>query len=185
MLLLFACVRPPLPAPPVDIAGAEVAWHDIEGVDRIDLIESCARDCPRDEHGRAVASLTTWSLDWTWIRQPAEPCVVADVDVHLDIQVELPRWEADPSADSALTAEWERYLDALRVHEEGHVALIRGLAARLEPAVTAAGCDEARPAGMAILNEIRSANTAYDDITESGRLQGASFWRTEGRVAGR
>lgn len=174
--LLLACVHEP-PAPtPVGIDGADVSWFALQGADRIDLIEACRDDCPHDELDRPVASLTTWAVDWTWVRRPGDPCEVLDPTVVVDIEVALPRWDPPLDADPALVDEWHTYLSALTRHEEGHVAVVHTLADGTADALRAAGCEEAHGAGADILDRIRTAQREYDEVTENGRLQGASFW---------
>lgn len=176
MLLLLACVHEPPEANAPEVAGADVLWFDLKGRDRVDLIESCWENCPHDEQDRPVASLTTWAVDWTWVRRPGDPCEVLDPTVVVDVTVTLPRWDPPPDADPALADEWRTYLGALTRHEEGHVDLVHHLADGTASALRAAGCERAHAAGAAMLDHIRTAQRNYDDATGNGRTQGASFW---------
>ena len=178
VILLAACVHEPLVAEAPDIDGADLLWFDLEGRDRIDLIESCQETCPRDELDRPVASLTTWAVDWTWVRGTADTgtCAVLEPTVVVDVTVTLPRWQPPSDADPALVEEWRTYHASLRRHEEGHVDLVHALADGTSTAIQLAGCDRAHQAGAELLDDLRSAQRRYDQVTQNGRTQGASFW---------
>ncbi|MES2639980.1 MAG: DUF922 domain-containing protein [Myxococcota bacterium] len=186
-LLLVGCVPPPPIAPPPAplIEGAQVEWFDLEGVDRIDLLESCLRDCPRDEAGTAVASLTSWRVDWSWVRDGTDACGVAGANVDASVTVELPRWAAPPEADPALVAEWDAWFRALRRHEQGHVDVVHTFAHDAERVIADAGCAGADEAGARILDGLGRAQHDYDAQTASGHRQGASFWAVAGRSQNR
>ena len=63
LLLAIGCVHtPPSPSPPT-LVGADVLYFDLEGTDRIDLLESCIETCPRDEAGEPVGSVAWHRLD--------------------------------------------------------------------------------------------------------------------------
>ncbi len=175
--LLVACIHEPIvPLRAPDMPGADVLHFDLAGVDRIDLIESCWSTCPHDEADRPVASLTTWAVDWNWVRGPAEPCEVIEPTVVVDVTVTLPRWAPPPSSDPALVDEWNTYLIALTRHEQGHVELVHTLTDNTAATLVDAGCEGAHAAGAALIDRIRTAQRNYDEGTGSGRTQGASFW---------
>lgn len=183
LALVCACVPPVPVAPPAPppIEGARVEWFDLLGVDRIDLLESCLRDCPRDEGGTAVASLTTWRVEWSWARDGDEACGVSGATVDASVTVELPRWTAPPEADPALVAEWDAWFFALRRHEQGHVDVVHTFAHDAERVIVDAGCDGADAAGARILDGLRKSQHDYDAQTSNGHSQGASFWAVAGR----
>lgn len=185
--LLLACAHAPPAAheaPPPALEDAEVHWFELQGRDRIELLESCLASCPRDERGVAVASLTTWQLRWGWQRAPYDPCSVASASVDAMVSVALPRWEAPPDADPALVAEWDAWHARLRYHEQGHVEVVHvfahDAAARLEDA----GCQGIDEAGAALTAGLRQAQADYDTATMSGHAQGASFWDGSDGVVG-
>lgn len=182
LLLALACAHaPPAEEPPPAIERAEIHWFDLQGVDRIDLLESCLANCPRDESGTTVASLATWEVRWAYTRPPVEPCAVASASVDAMVSVELPRWEAPPEADPELVAEWEAWHARLRYHEQGHVDVVHAYAQDAEARLVEAGCDGVEAAGAALTEGVRRSQFDYDLATGNGHSQGASFWRTNGR----
>ncbi|MDP2313624.1 MAG: DUF922 domain-containing protein [Pseudomonadota bacterium] len=186
VLLLLACAHPPTPAPVAapPVEGAWLTWFDLEGTDRIDLLESCLERCPRDEAGVTVASLTTWRLDWSWTPRPTDTCEVAGANVDVAVTVELPRWAPPSEADPALVVEWGQWLTALERHEQGHVEVAHVFAHDAEAVIADAGCAGADAAGTRLLAGLRQAQVDYDAETASGHTQGASFWRIGGRSVG-
>jgi predicted secreted Zn-dependent protease len=181
-LLLLGCAHAPEPAPPVALEGATVTWFDLTGSDRIDLIESCAHDCPRDEAGIPVASLTTWKAGWSWTPRATDTCEIMDTTVEVDVSVDLPRWDPPADADPALVDEWRGYLVALSRHERGHIDLVHRMARDAEARIRAAGCDGADDVAAAFLDDVHAAEVAYDVETDNGRRQGADFWKLGGRA---
>lgn len=182
-LLLLGCARshPVADLPAVDaLTGADVRWFELEGADRIELLESCLKDCPRDAQGVAVASLSTWQVRWSWTRGSSEPCEVTSAYVHATVVVELPRWEPPDGAAPALVAEWDTWHRALRGHEQGHVDVVRGFAASAEARLVDAGCAGIAAAGEDLIGRLRQAQLDYDAATASGHAQGAGFWSPRG-----
>jgi predicted secreted Zn-dependent protease len=178
-LLLVGCaVRSPLPdpEPPPTLEGAEVAWFELEGEDRIDLLESCIARCPRDDDGTTVASLTTWRLHWDWVRSASEPCEVTGASVEVAVTVDLPRWTPPAEADPALVAEWDTWHARLRGHEQGHVDVVHVFAHDAEARLADAGCDGIAEEGERLVGNLRAAQRDYDLVTAHGHTQGASFW---------
>lgn len=184
-LLLLGCAHPPPPDPPTPppaLEDAEVLWFELEGTDRIDLLESCLERCPRDDAGLPVASLTTWRLHWDWLRAPVEPCAVAGATVDVSVSVELPRWSPPAEADPALVAEWGAWHASLRRHEQGHVDVVHDFAQSAEARLADAGCEGVEEEGARLLAGVRAAQAEYDAVTVHGHTQGASFWGARDRL---
>jgi predicted secreted Zn-dependent protease len=178
-LLLLGCVaRSPLldvePTPALE--RADVEWFDLEGADRIALLESCIERCPRDDDGTPVASRTSWNLHWDWMRAPVEPCEVAAATVVASVTVELPRWTPPAEADPALVTEWGTWHARLRGHEQGHVDVVHVFAHDAEARLEAAGCDGIVEEGERLVANLRAAQRDYDLATAHGHMQGAAFW---------
>lgn len=132
------------------------------------------RTCPHGVRFTATASATlTWSLTWT---------------------ITLPEWKDSGNASAAQQAEWERFLKAVRVHEEGHVAVGDKAFADAKPAAslgpfTASDCDAKKAmdaAGAAleatiaaefdrVAKAINDAGEKYDKDTGHGATQGATL----------
>ncbi len=177
LLSLLAC---PHPLPPVvadtsGLGGVEVNWYDVTGHDVVSLRESLRANGPLNDTGEHVNGETTWALLWQWAGS-GEPCAVTDLWVDLSLVVTLPRWTPGPGTSRALVDRWERYLDALVVHEGGHVARVLRGRDWMEVQLRAVPCAAVDDAGREILAAVHAENTAYDQATAHGANQGARFW---------
>ena len=149
------------------IPGAVLHWYDLHGADEVALLEDCLRACPRDEAGRTVSALTSWSLRWTHLSGSAEACAVRDPDVEAVVTVALPRWDG-VGASPALRAQWDAWLTELLAHEAGHVRVAEAWTGIARTRLREAPCAEA-DAVMAQANaDLRAAQAAYDAETHDG-----------------
>lgn len=117
-------------------------------------------------------------------------CAIERPRVELWVEVTLPRrvGSSPPRRgvrlfQRALERRWDRYLEALRAHEEGHVAIGRRAAADLARALsslqaqpTCALLDEAvEEAGRAAVVGMQLEHDRYDRATRHGLATGARF----------
>lgn len=108
-------------------------------------------------------------------------CRLKDLAVSLDVTIHLPRWEPKGGKAKGLSERWERMLDALTRHEEGHrdiaVDTARRLLADLRALPQTLDCQAlAREAQKAFFrarlrHSIRDG--AYEKRTNHGIAQGA------------
>ncbi|WP_043800056.1 DUF922 domain-containing protein [Arenimonas malthae] len=108
-------------------------------------------------------------------------CRFKDLAVSLDVTIHLPRWEPKGGKPKGLAGRWERMLDALTRHEEGHrdiaVDTARRLLADLRALPETLDCQGlAREAQKAFFqarlrHSIRDG--AYERRTNHGIAQGA------------
>jgi predicted secreted Zn-dependent protease len=107
---------------------------------------------------------------------------VSSIDTDLDLKLTLPSWTPPAGASGDLVSRWERYLAALRLHEDGHLDHGRGAekAFRAVAAATsAADCgslDRAlRERFSQVIADYQGRDREYDRRTEHGKSQGAFF----------
>jgi predicted secreted Zn-dependent protease len=155
-----------------DTAGELIAAMDAEGL--------------RDPAGAPGWGLTEWHIDWTFrYRETRAACQITTQRVMLAVRLILPRWQPPVTASAALRARWRSFVEALRVHESGHVAnVIAGandILERLDGLAPRQGCRElevaANAAANRILDRLRATDVAYDRETRHGATQGATFTR--------
>lgn len=116
--------------------------------------------------------------------RPDGRCAITRLAVRVDIEVRLPAW-AGPPPPPAVEAAFRRVRDALRVHEEGHVAIVVEEARRSHAALAAAPpfahCRDARRFLMReqlrYEQRVRWRNQRYDLATGFGARQGATLKR--------
>jgi predicted secreted Zn-dependent protease len=126
---------------------------------------------------------TDWHIDWNYecLIKPDE-CILRSFNVRVLIRYTLPQWVDSQRADKALQGEWQRYFDALRLHESGHGGF--GIAAAKE-IVRLVNSRDWRAADQKefkarldeecekTVQEFRTREVAYDEKTDHGRAQGA------------
>lgn len=134
--------------------------------------------------GRRYDARTDWYVRWfyRYINQNQQ-CQINNVNTHVDVIITLPRWEASTGASRSLRVEWERYITALQLHEDGHG--INGIHAgqhiyqALWSLPAYPSCEALKAAVEATVQKtVRIYNQkdlAYDQQTQHGLIQGAAF----------
>ena len=127
-------------------------------------------------HGRRYAAYTDWEVAFR-VCAPGGPALAAHTSVSVSAVVRLPCWRPPPSAPRELAARWESYVDALRRHEDGHVAIARAageaVAARLLALPAHAPPEVFQRAAAQAVAELRAVERTYDMDTRHGAAQGA------------
>jgi predicted secreted Zn-dependent protease len=127
---------------------------------------------------------TLWHIAWSYrYRGQDGTCAVSDVQVSTRVTVTLPTWEPPEGTSQALVEQWRTYEDALRTHEDGHVAIAlasgEALLATLQALPPAPSCDvlqvNVKDAAEHVLDACRAQHVAYDETTDHGATQGARF----------
>jgi predicted secreted Zn-dependent protease len=103
---------------------------------------------------------------------------VSNVELAMSITVDMPVWSKVSSRPQAEQTEWNRFLLALRAHEDGHVDICRREAPTAFARVSAA-----RPGNINDVLErerlrIIAVNEAYDRRTDHGRTQNTPHGNT-------
>jgi len=125
---------------------------------------------------------TDWYLSYTYrTRSASSGCTVESVSTKLDLKVRMPRWTAPSNASADLVRRWDRYLDALRVHEAGHLQTGRDFESNFRRATSSMSADCAalgsavRPRFDSLLEQARQRDRDYDAQTRHGATQGAYY----------
>lgn len=152
-----------------------VTGHSVES-----LLASLRDGGPRVDGG-IFFGLTATSLSYRFAyRERAGLCETTDARVDLDVTITLPEWQATPSAPYELRRDWQRFVQALRRHEDRHRDLavehahavrraVDGLRAPTCDAVAALAAQRAEQAQA--VAEV--AHRAYDASTGHGESEGA------------
>ncbi len=131
-----------------------------------------------------AAAHATWNVSYEYTtRVERGQCRIASVSTTLVGQIRMPRWTATQGSPAALRAKWDRYVSALKVHEDGHIAIGRRFekAARraIESLPAMSGCGQfstlAKQRFDETLERYRAIEKDYDISTGGGRTQGAVF----------
>jgi predicted secreted Zn-dependent protease len=130
--------------------------------------------------GHRYAAYTDWVVTYRFRVVDLAPAAVA---VEADVTMTLPHWIPLRSVPRELVDRWERYVDALRAHERGHVALAERAVEEVRAAIAktprqldiGAVHATAASAAEAALAAVRERERDYDVETRHGASQGASF----------
>src|SRR5579872_3579707 len=122
LLQVASYTLPPVEMPRYVSEEPEMVWYPISGSTLRDLRREMALHGPRDNEGVHAGMTRTWT---NWHVQfgggdAANPCYMRAVQVTVRDTVTLPLWTPPLHADSALVAEWGRFVTMLGRHEAGH-----------------------------------------------------------------
>jgi predicted secreted Zn-dependent protease len=159
-------------------------WYDVDARAHATLRQALDAASPIRREGKTYHGYTEWRIEWRYRwRQGADGlCRITSVRTHLEAQVTLPRLTG---ASAAQRETFARYLERLRAHEMGHVALAREAAreidrgiAGLAPMRDCQSLDQrASTLGYERLRQARERERAYDRRTDHGRREGVQLPR--------
>ena len=175
MLLLIASA--PALADRNDFA---IDYYTIQGETSSALGGEIAAKGPVGEDGKRSDGYTRWFMRWTFnMTTDATGCLADRVTVDVDIRMTLPRWNTPPGANPQLIARWNRYLAALRTHEDGHRYRSEEVAWDMRRALLrerAPDCptleNQLNSIANGMLAQLRERQAAYDRETNFGQKQG-------------
>lgn len=156
-----------------------VRHYDIAG----DTVESVRTELVR-KGPKGFHAWTEWRVEYRvrWTVGGDNRCRLSGADFDISADMLLPRWTPGPAAEPGLPERWRRYSEALRMHEDGHVAMAREAARDARQRMLTVGpqaCDrlpaELRRAFDAAIGKARADERAYDARTAHGGAQGATF----------
>ena len=160
-----------------------VDYFTISGRTAAELRADLNRLGPVGETGIRGDGYTHWRIAWTFDFAPkGETCVAENFRVTLEVRMILPRWEPPANVAPSLVALWDRYLTALRFHEDGHYSIAIAAADEVRRALvanrTGRHCatleKQLNSAANDILDQTRRRQANYDRETDSGRRQGTT-----------
>ncbi|MEO8810642.1 MAG: DUF922 domain-containing protein [Rhodanobacter sp.] len=162
---------------------ARLVYYDVVGNSAATLRQQLKSNGPLD-HGKRFDAHATWHVTWTYTyASTGQGCAFTKLDTSLNGVIELPRWVDPGDAPASLKIKWERFLAALRVHEDGHYA--HGVAARNEietlgrsfqiPGSCSAMAKTFNDEASAIVDKYAAMDRQYDHDTDHGKSQGATF----------
>ena len=159
----------------IDIPNATVNYYDISGATADEMRAQLNALRPTAYDGSKGDAVTTWYIQWNWPGYGTSSCDLAAATVSYDIKIEFPHWVEPASPDRALVARWTSYTHNLATHEEGHVDFVVDNYQSVTAAIKGATCATADAAARAALDQLRQHDLDYDDDTDHGATQGATF----------
>lgn len=97
---------------------------------------------------------------------------IAEAHVEVTVTVTMPHWAGASARPAAEQAEWERFLDALHQHEQGHIDLVQAYLANADTLIE--GVDEHTAASQwqNNLQALHTASDQYDAGNNHGENEG-------------
>jgi len=161
-----------------------IDYRDITGNTEAALAAALKNTAAADPAGDEFFGRTRWRVQWNFRVESVDgSCRLASATTDLDIRMSLPRWDPPPSASPELVRRWNRFMSALRKHEDGHrdiaVAAANAIEKHAMKAAPEPDCDTLKKTlsqiADATVQEYRDRGTSYDTTTQHGRTQGATF----------
>jgi predicted secreted Zn-dependent protease len=155
----------------------DIHHYEVTGLSPEHLIESF-----RNRPDPTVMATTRGGVDIRYdFAFGNDECRLMQIDLTLDIDITYPRWREAMQAPASMQAEWQRFITALEIHEQGHVDRFRRAVAALSDQLAtirpAASCHTVRAAVEAererFHQEISSIQADYERQTDYGATQGA------------
>jgi predicted secreted Zn-dependent protease len=162
-----------------------VAYYDIFGATPSELRDEMDRVGPVDGKGKRAIATTWWNVRWVYRVKDSgtDSCELSSFGVGLDVATTLPRWQPDSDASKELRKQWGEFAARVKLHEDGHKQIGEAAAAEIERRVRAVderqSCEEFKAAiekvAKKTLTEYRRKDVQYDQETQHGLTQGATF----------
>lgn len=126
------------------------------------------------------ANRVNWNFRWT--STPGQ-CRITEVTTDVSVTSYIPRLQANAQRPASVQQQWDSYLLALQLHQDGHVDLAMNAARQIEQAILnlppAASCEQLQQAanatGRRMLEQLAVDDREYDKRTQQGTLDGAHF----------
>jgi predicted secreted Zn-dependent protease len=154
--------------------------YPVTGDSAAELNASMARCRPAIARPYNAITRYTLGYQYTSVKKASGLCEVTKIAVSLRVGVVLPSWTPGPGAAPGLAEQWQTYIAALTLHEEGHVdRYVEGaenVLAQLE-ALPELDCGTVASRVAATVQDaslgIARDQADYDAETSHGRTQGA------------
>ncbi|WP_443749896.1 DUF922 domain-containing protein [Asticcacaulis solisilvae] len=149
-----------------------VTYYDVPGTDTAAIVAYIGAHGPVDSNDHTVGSARThWQIRWRW-RQGSAACDKDHVEVTFRGEVLLPRLVDATRLRPDDAKAWQRFYDALVVHEAGHLRHAYQHIGNVAAAIRSATCENAPAAAGAATQALADYDAAYDRETRHGYLQG-------------
>lgn len=138
-----------------------------------------------DVHGHTLADVawhieqlpeageTRWHPTYQATRWSGNVIAAVQVDVH--VTVSMPHWTEAAAAPSCQQAEWERFVGALRAHEQGHIDLATTYLQSVDTLLENVTAETAQQQWHDNLAALQQASDQYDAGNDHGRNAGTTI----------
>lgn len=145
------------------IPNTTIRYYDVTGRNVTEINRSMARQRPKGPDGKPIPASTDWAVRADFDRTATDgQCRVSAARAGFSATVDLPRLAADARLDKPTLARWQHYVGQL---EQGSLATLAFVYQNLdlvEQAMLASSCDQARAAGGAAIERLRTHTARLD-----------------------
>ena len=165
---------------------ARHSFYRVEGATAPQLVAQIRDRGPLWSDGNRYEAMHTWKLNRTFgLSQIGDRCVLSTPSIAVETEITMPHWEPPTTASPQLITNWNHYTKALEQHEDGHrrISLEAGeqVLQRLQTLPSYTNCADLRAAAKTAVAEVLEHTNyqqrEYDDKTQHGLVQGASYSR--------
>jgi predicted secreted Zn-dependent protease len=137
-----------------------------------------------DTSGQHWDAYTDWDVSWSYPYSRTDAkCSAGPVQATVAITFTFPTWHIPKGTHPDVIGKWNDYMDSLEAHENGHkeiaIAAAYAVVEILEALPAYPSCSElelaADNAAQDVLQQYRQREATYDQTTDHGATQGASF----------
>lgn len=161
-----------------------VTTYDVHGETANEIADDLNRNSPLVQQGRRMQGKTEWKIQtsYHW-RIDGSRCVLDQFNAILRVEMILPHWVQPRRPSPQLVRQWDRYIAALRKHEDGHFEIgedaQQEMLTRARSLGSAADCQilaqQIDDLVAAVIDAHHQLEVEYDDKTNHGETQGAHF----------
>jgi predicted secreted Zn-dependent protease len=159
-------------------------YYEVCGCNEEELYCDLRKKCGKWTDGKKYDSLTSWEIQWDHeYGRNSRTCEVNSFMPIVNITFRYPKWKRTEEASQSLMEKWDRYLENLIAHENGHRDMVVETMNDLSHAVAqlppAPSCDDldrnVRALFRKYLAKMNKDQLEYDKTTKHGATQGAVF----------
>ncbi len=154
--------------------------YPVEHIPGNSLLQNLNQASPIRHEGNIFHGYTTWNVQWQyrWYEESNGRCAITSNTISIQAEITLPELRSGPPDQQE---RFTTYVNALELHELGHVHFGRAAAQEIDrrirdfPAMQSCGLLEQEIEKMAqqVLEAARQKEREYDHKTQHGRTQGA------------
>lgn len=159
-------------------------YYEVCGCNEEELHCDLRQKCGTWTDGKRYDSLTSWDIKWDHeYGRNSRACAVNAFTPVITITFRYPKWKRTEEAPQSLVEKWDRYLENLVAHENGHRDMVVEAMTELSHAVAglspAPSCDDldrnVRALFRTYVAKMNKEQQEYDRTTKHGATQGAVF----------
>lgn len=181
-IVLVAAIALPVAAEPV--SRVHTSFYYIDGTSATMLAAQIEKKGPPGPGERRFAAHTKWNIQWKFRHvQEGVTCSMKDSAVLVGIAQTMPRWRGEGQGAAALNTRWQKFIEALKRHEDVHKEHGIKAGGEIEKALLTvqphSNCEDLARAANAVAEEIvkkyQKLDEEYDRKTDHGRTEGVTL----------